>query len=215
MSSLNRPPPQISIESAKSHCWQLGITQLPVTLGKSLVMKRTHQGSKSLLRGVGVSTNYKWFNVVFFSLGRGGVFPKKDMILSFINHDNLNTPSLSIKTHKYNNLNKEISFEQKQLKSENNIYERIQSNKYQRKVLRWWFIYMIWTGVILEYFWSIDNNDFFSHIHNNVHLLNSWWGPLWMWEEEASFHYTLRVLKNFSSISARVEEGTETRCNYY
>ena len=49
-----------------------------------------------------------------------------------------------------------------------------------------------------SYFRSTKNNTFFSHIYGGVYLLNSWWGPSWMWKNKASFLRSTRVSKNFS-----------------
>ena len=37
--------------------------------------------------------------------------------------------------------------------------------------------------VILRYFQSMLNDILFCYIYNGVHLLNSWWGPPWIWGE--------------------------------
>ena len=36
-----------------------------------------------------------------------------------------------------------------------------------------------------------------SHIHGGIRLLNSWFGPSWIWEDEASFHHIPELPKNF------------------
>ena len=51
--------------------------------------------------------------------------------------------------------------------------------------------------VILRYSRSMENGAPSSHIHGGVRSLNSWWGPPWMWEEGAPFHYTPGLPKNF------------------
>ena len=49
-----------------------------------------------------------------------------------------------------------------------------------------------------SYFRSTKNNTFFSHIYGGIYLLNSWWGPSWMWKNKASFLHSTRVSKNYS-----------------
>ena len=43
-----------------------------------------------------------------------------------------------------------------------------------------------------------------SYIYGGVHSLNSWWGLLWMWEEETQFFRVPGVPKNFP-----VKEGKQ------
>ena len=52
-------------------------------------------------------------------------------------------------------------------------------------------------GVIFRHSQNMENSAISSHIHNWVYSFNSWWGSLWMWDDEVSFLYTLRVPKNF------------------
>ena len=53
------------------------------------------------------------------------------------------------------------------------------------------------TLVILRYSRSKENGALSSHIHGEIHSLNSWWGLPWMWEEGVPFHYTSGLPKNF------------------
>ena len=58
-------------------------------------------------------------------------------------------------------------------------------------------MYYIKKWVILRYSRSTENGASSSHIHDEICLLNSWWGPPWMWEEGALFFHASGVSKYF------------------
>ena len=60
-----------------------------------------------------------------------------------------------------------------------------------------WLIFSFIYRVILRYFRSTENDVLSSYNYDEVHLLNSWWGSSWMWEERTSFFHISEVLKNF------------------
>ena len=48
-----------------------------------------------------------------------------------------------------------------------------------------------------RYSWSMKNDALSFHIYDKAHLLNSWWGPPWMWKEEAQSLCALEYLRIF------------------
>ena len=58
-------------------------------------------------------------------------------------------------------------------------------------------MYYIKKWIILRYSWNTENGTPSSHIHVGIRLLNSWWGPPWMWEKGELFHHIPGLPKNF------------------